>query len=114
MEPVKAQPPAMDKIVDQAARALLEATPQGSEVILFGSYARGNAGPHSDADFLVVEPIVSDAWGESVRLRRHVADVPLAIDIIVVDRQLFEAWKGQVNSIVSRAHREGKRYARTA
>ena len=114
MEPTDAQMPKMHEIVDQTARALLEAAPLGSEVILFGSYARGTAGPHSDADFLVVEPTVGDPWGESVRLRSHVAAVPLAMDIIVVSRELFEAWKGQVNSIVSRAHREGKRYAATA
>jgi predicted nucleotidyltransferase len=100
--------------VDRAAHMLLDAAPEGSEVILFGSYARGTAGPHSDADFLVVEPAVGDAWNESVRLRRYVAAVPLAMDIIVVSRELFDAWKDGVNSVVARAHREGRRYARSA
>ena len=31
-----------------------------AQVILFGSHARGEAGPHSDADFLVIEPEVDD------------------------------------------------------
>jgi predicted nucleotidyltransferase len=39
-------------------------------VILFGSHARGEAGEHSDLDFLVIEPEVED-WGrESARLHR--------------------------------------------
>jgi predicted nucleotidyltransferase len=109
MELAKGQPPTMDEVVDQTARALLNATPEGSEVILFGSYARGNAGPYSDADFLVVEPTVSDAWRESVRLRRHVAKVPLAMDIIVVSRERFEAERNSVNGLLAEAAR-GKVY----
>lgn len=101
-------------LIDQTARMLQEAAPAGSEVILFGSHARGEAGPNSDADFMVVEPEVDDPWREAVRLRRHVGKVPLAMDVIVVSRELFEAWKGGVNSVVARANREGKRYAFTA
>lgn len=42
--------------IHKAVRALLEAAPEGSEVILFGSYARGEARETSDPDFPVVEP----------------------------------------------------------
>jgi hypothetical protein len=63
---------------------------------------------------MVVEPDISDPWDEAVRLRRQVGHVPLAMDAIVVSRDLFEAWKGQVNSVVSRAHREGRRYVVSA
>ena len=97
--------PTIDPRVDQTARALLEAAPRGSEVILFGSHARGNASEHSDADFLVVEPTVNDAWGESVRLRRVVAKVPLSMDIIVVSRERFEAERNHRNSLVGEAAR---------
>lgn len=101
-------------LIDQTVRMLQEAAPAGSEVILFGSHARGEAHADSDADFMVVEPEVDDPWGEAVRLRRHVGKIPLAMDVIVVSRELFEAWKGGVNSVIARAHREGKRYAFTA
>ena len=84
--------------IDEAARMLLRATPEGSEVILFGSHARGDAAAHSDVDFLVVEPAASDAWHESVRLRRHLARVPLAMDVIVVSRARFNAERGQAPS----------------
>jgi predicted nucleotidyltransferase len=97
--------------IDHAAQTLLEAAPQGSEVILFGSYARGDANPHSDLDFMVVEQNVTDSLGESVRLRRVLREVDASIDVLVVSRERFEAWKGGVNSVVARAHREGRRYA---
>ena len=41
-----------------------------AQVILFGSHARGEANPHSDADFLIVEPEVANEAEESVRLHR--------------------------------------------
>ncbi len=99
-------------IIDRTANMLLEAAPEGSEVILFGSYATGRASEYSDADFLIIEPMVTDAWRESVRLRRRVAQVPLAMDVIVVSRERFERERGQVNSIVASAAREGKVYRR--
>ena len=101
--------PVPREIIDESARMLLEAAPKGSEVILFGSYARGNAAAHSDVDFLVVEPAVSDAWRESVRLRRHLAKVPLAMDIIVVSRARFEAERHWKNSLIAAAA-EGRSY----
>lgn len=100
----------IDPLVEQTARDLLRAAPEGSEVILFGSHARGTAGEHSDADFLVVEPLVSDSWGESVRLRRVVAKVPLGMDIVVMSRGKYERWKSFPGNIASAAALEGKVY----
>ena len=56
--------------IDEAGRRLTGAAPPGTRVILFGSHARGEAGKHSDLDFLVIEPEVENAAEESVRLRR--------------------------------------------
>jgi predicted nucleotidyltransferase len=90
-------------LVERTARALLASAPKGSEVILFGSHARGTAGEHSDADFLVVEPSVEDPWAESVRLRRVVARIPLAMDLIVIGRERFEAERNERNGLVAEA-----------
>lgn len=100
----------IDPLVESTARALLQAAPEGSEVILFGSHARGTAHEHSDADYLVVEPTVSDAWGESVRLRRVVAKVPLAMDVIVMSRGKFERCRGSYGHIAHSAASEGRVY----
>lgn len=40
------------------------------QIILFGSYARGEPRPDSDVDILVIETDVETACQESVRLRR--------------------------------------------
>ena len=45
-----------DALIQEAGQRLHAAAPPGSRVILFGSHARGQAGPHSDLDFLVIEP----------------------------------------------------------
>lgn len=100
--------------IDRAAAMLLEAAPAGSEVILFGSYARGEATEHSDLDFMVVEPFVEGQMAEMTRLRRVLRDLRIPVDVLVVSREGFEAWKGQVNTVVSRAAREGRSYARSA
>jgi predicted nucleotidyltransferase len=52
-------------------------------VILFGSHARGEAGPQSDLDLLVVEPAVDDPVKESVRLRGTLRGLDLFAGVIV-------------------------------
>jgi uncharacterized protein len=97
--------------IDRAARMLLDAAPSGSEVILFGSYARGDAGPDSDADFMVVEPFVDGQRSEMVRLRQVLRPLRIPVDVLVVSREGFEAWKDKINNVVYEAAREGRVYA---
>lgn len=97
--------------IDQAAQMLLEAAPRGSEVILFGSYARGDAGPDSDVDFMVVEPFVRGQRSEMVRLRQVLRPLRIPVDVLVVSREGFEAWKDKINNVVYEAAREGRVYA---
>ncbi len=63
------------------ARIVQEISPQ--RVILFGSHARGNAGPDSDVDLLVVtdRPAGNDA---SLKLRRKIA-CSFPLDLIICD-----------------------------
>ena len=98
-----------EKAVREVVDRLLRAAP-GSTVILFGSYARGQASEASDLDFLVVEPEVQDAPAEMVRLRQVLADLPLAVDVLVVSREKFDYWKDTPNTVIARALREGKLY----
>ncbi len=97
--------------IDRAAGLLLDAAPPGSQVILFGSYARGDANANSDLDFLVIEPTVKSRRAEMVRLRDVLRGLAIPVDVLVVDRELFEAWKDKINNVVREAAREGKVYA---
>jgi predicted nucleotidyltransferase len=97
-------------IIEQAVRRLLEAAPAGSEVILFGSHARGDAGQGSDLDFLVVEPNVEDRRHEAVRLRKVLGGMTVGVDILVTSRDVFEDWKETPNNVLHHAWKEGRVY----
>lgn len=97
--------------IDAAASQLLAAAPEGSTVILFGSYARGDAKPDSDLDFMVVEPVVNGRRREMVRLREVLRPLGIPVDVLVVSAEGFEAWKDQINNVVHEAAREGRFYA---
>lgn len=103
-------PQAIQKVVE----VLLESAPPRSEIILFGSYARGDAAADSDLDFLVIEPELPDRRAEMVRLRSVLRPLRLPVDVLVVSRQAFEAWKDVPNNVIHRAAREGRSYARAA
>ncbi len=99
-----------DAVIQEAGRRLLEAAPPGSRVILFGSHARGEAGEHSDLDFLVIEPSVED-WGkESVRLYRTLQRGVYA-DVIVVSEESVREWRDVYGTVINSALREGRELA---
>lgn len=95
--------------IDHAAQRLLDAAPAGSGVIVFGSYARGTAGPSSDLDFLVIEPEVANRHEEMVRLRDVLRDVPASIDVLVTSRKAFKEWRETPNNVLYDAWKEGRR-----
>lgn len=102
-----------ERILQQAVRLLLDAAP-GAKVILFGSYARGEARPDSDLDFLVIEPEVEDRMGEMARLAATLAPLMIPADVLVVSEERFEYWKDTPNTVYNRAVREGKVYEQVA
>ena len=102
-----------EQTIDEAARLLLRAAP-GSRVILFGSYARGEAGDDSDLDFLVVEPEVEDRLAETVRLIEALRPLMLPVDVVVISEERFAYWRDTPNTLLHRAAREGKTYEQVA
>jgi len=93
--------------IEEAARILADATAP-AKVILFGSYARGEAGADSDVDFLVIEGEVSDRRREMVRLRRLVRRLRIPVDVVVVSEQEMEDWGGLPGTALYWALREGE------
>ena len=94
-------------LIDEAARRIAAAAP-GARVILFGSHARGEAGPDSDVDLLVVEPRVDDRLAEIVRLQRVLAPLRLPADVIVVSEDHVEEWCDVASTMLHDALREGR------
>ena len=100
--------------IAEAARRLLASAPQGSEVILFGSYARGDALNDSDLDFLVVEPALVSRRDEMVRLREALRPMRIPVEVLVVSRAAFDDWKDLPNNVICEAAREGRSFGSAA
>ena len=96
-----------ERRITEAGRRLAAAAPN-AQVILFGSHARGEAGPHSDIDVLVVEPGVANEAEESVRLHRILRDLRMPADIIVVSREYADRWSEVRGGLVHTALSEGR------
>jgi predicted nucleotidyltransferase len=75
-----------EDLIEEADRRLRDAAPS-SQVILFGSHARGETRRDRDLDCVVVEPTVEHEGEESVRLRRTLRGLGVAADVIVVSEQ---------------------------
>ena len=100
-----------DAVIQEAGRRILEAAPPDTRLILFGSHARGEAGRHSDLDFLVIEPSVED-WGrESVRLRSTLNGMLIPADIIVVSEESVREWRDVYGTVIHAALAEGRELA---
>ena len=77
-------------------------------IILFGSFARGEAGPDSDVDLLVVLPEVEDKRKAAIEIRRKLSDLPVGKDIIVTTPEEIARRGDLVGTILRPALREGK------
>jgi predicted nucleotidyltransferase len=70
---------------EQIQRAVerLVAASNPSKVILFGSYARGDATEDSDLDLMVIEHEVTNQLEEMVRLRNEMGHISVGVDLLV-------------------------------
>jgi len=93
--------------IREAGRRLSGAAP-GTQVISFGSHARGDAGDRSDLDILVIKPEVENAGLEAVRLMRELRDLRLPLEVVVVSGRDIEDWGGVRGSLVHAAMTEGR------
>ncbi len=77
-------------------------------IILFGSHARGGAGPDSDVDLLVVMPVEGSTRAKAEEIGVALHDFDVAKDVIVVRPEEFAWRKDVVGTIEWPAVREGK------
>jgi predicted nucleotidyltransferase len=81
---------------------------QPEKIILFGSHARGDFGPDSDLDLLVVIRGVKHLRAEGTRLRGALRGLLVPVDIVVATPEQMERL-GDVPGMVYRtALKEGK------
>ena len=93
--------------IDQMVRRLVERF-DPDQIVLFGSHARGAAGPDSDVDLLVIMPVSGSRREKQIEMRVALHDIPLPKDIIVVTPDDVARRRDIVGTIIRPALREGK------
>jgi predicted nucleotidyltransferase len=100
-------PTASDPTLAEVVRRLVVAY-QPERIYLFGSVAKGDAGPHSDYDILVVVPDGSSPERLRSRLAyRSLRGTGTAADIVVWPKSGFERRARVVSSLPASVLREG-------
>lgn len=91
-----------------AVATLAQAAPNAEQILLFGSYARGQADAGSDLDFLVIESTVENRAREMVRLRRVLRPLRLPVDVLVYSRAEVDQWGQHPGTALYWALKEGQ------
>jgi predicted nucleotidyltransferase len=98
----------VDEAILQAIVQRIVAVAKPDKIIMFGSAARGEMGPHSDVDLLVVKRgrfhrghLVEDIY-------MNLIGVGQAVDVIVVTPEEIERYKDRAALVIYPAVREGK------
>lgn len=92
--------------LDEVVRRIVEVA-QPERIILFGSGARGEMGPHSDLDLLIVKDGV-DALDLMGHIYRNLRGVGAAVDAIVVSPRDMERYRNSHALVIKPALQEGK------
>ena len=93
-------------VLDEVIERIVEVA-QPERIILFGSAARGEMGPHSDVDLLIVKDHENplDLMGEiHMRLR----GVGVAVDVLVVTPRAVARYRNSHAVVIKPALAEGK------
>ena len=77
-------------------------------VVLFGSAARGEAGPESDVDVLVVMPDGAHRLNTAQAVYRNLAGVKVAVDVVVATEGDMSDYKDSPGLIYREALRDGR------
>ena len=98
----------ISQAVIKTASDLIISAMQPRKIILFGSYARGEATDDSDLDLLIIRKEVLDKRAEMVQARRLLSPLRIPVDVLVVSEdQLNSSWKDYPGTYLYEAIREG-------
>jgi predicted nucleotidyltransferase len=99
--------PIVSKEIRQMVRRIVSRF-RPERIILFGSHARGDAGPDSDVDLLIVIPVEGSRREKAVEIGVALHDIRVPKDIIVTTPEAFEARKEVVGTIEQPAASQGR------
>ena len=97
------QPPYLSEVVDRIVRKF-----HPEKIILFGSWARGEARADSDLDLLVVLSQVEHTRKAAIEVLRALNGLPISKDVIVTTPQKIAEHGKKVGYVLRSALEEGK------
>ncbi|MBI3333658.1 MAG: nucleotidyltransferase domain-containing protein, partial [Candidatus Omnitrophica bacterium] len=80
---------AVQKKIEEMVRRIAERF-HPEKIILFGSHARGTAGPDSDVDLLVVMRVQGSRRQKATEIDLSLADREMPLDLLVVTPEQFD------------------------
>src|SRR5574342_449148 len=98
-----AQPPYLNEVIDRIARKF-----NPVRIILFGSWARGEAREDSDLDLLIVLPKVEHKRKAAIEILRSLNGLPISKDVVVTTPEEIKTRGHVVGDILRPALQEGK------
>jgi predicted nucleotidyltransferase len=101
------EPVLTEKILQEIIRRVVEVA-QPEKIILFGSAARGEMGPHSDVDLLVIKRGDFHQGYLTGAIYMNLIGVGQAVDVIVVTPEEVERYRNSHPVVIAPALREGK------
>lgn len=93
-------------VLEEIVRRIVEVA-QPQRIILFGSAARGELGPDSDLDLLVIKADVPHRRRLAQQIHGSLFGITVPVDIIVLTPEDLEAFGEEPGSVVAPALREG-------
>jgi uncharacterized protein len=105
MRPMKIKNP--QEIIGKMVRKIVRKF-RPEKIILFGSHARGDSGPDSDVDLLVVMPLTGTRLDKCVEIRVALSGMGLSKDIVVATPDDVRKYRDIVGTVLYPAFREGK------
>ena len=98
-----AQLPCLPEVIDRIVQKF-----HPIKIILFGSYARGEAMPGSDVDLLVVLSQVEHTRKTAIQIGNLLSNLPISKDVIVATPEELEKYGKSAGYIFRPALEEGK------
>jgi predicted nucleotidyltransferase len=94
-------------LLDELVRRIV-ASVNPRRILLFGSAARGQMGPHSDLDVLIVMPDGVHRLETAQKLYRDLYDFDVAKDLVVITEGDLQEDRGNPSLVAYPAVREGR------
>lgn len=104
---------ALNQLLDELVARVVN-TVHPRRIVLFGSAARGQMGPHSDIDVLVIMPDGVHRRDTTRQIRRALHDLGHPKDIVVATEEDLRLYADEPSLVISAAIHEGREIYRAA